>query len=280
MRCLGRRFVFASSKSRALSGDRSNDVSGFAHRRGSHAVTNYSWRYVHLFSPPAPPLSLRPPSLRRAPPERFSGDTFVRFCFKRSRPPSAVGDLPPAAGYPSAAVGYSSIAVDRPPTAAGTLPARRRVRGICCGVIGTALNLLDFGRRKSVKRAQRRGTILKPDKNAAMTTPHSRVRVTKGPLLHDNGPNGAPHDSRSPLVLLQRRSIVSLSTELATGRSAFKTLRSLTCRGRHGRPTLGPRLCGGKKGNSPEKNLIWGIFVAQTSGVRTPCPDTCLPPSS
>ena len=63
------------------------------------------------------------------------------------------------------------------------LPAghrRRRVRAIRCGGIGSSFN---FGRRKSVPRAQWRGTTLKTDKNVAMTTPHSTVRVTKGTIF-------------------------------------------------------------------------------------------------
>ena len=78
----------------------------------------------------------------------------------------------------------------RPPTyangspllrTAGALQARRG-KVTSFGVISTALLFLVFGGRKWVKRAQRRGAILKTDKNVAITTAHSRVRLTKGTI--------------------------------------------------------------------------------------------------
>ena len=47
--------------------------------------------------------------------------------------------------------------------------------------------------------AQWRGTILKPDKTVAITSPHSKARFTKGtvsPLFHDNDPNCAPQEQQ------------------------------------------------------------------------------------
>ena len=49
-------------------------------------------------------------------------------------------------------------------------------------VISTALIFLNFGKRKSVKLAQWRGTIVRTDKNVAITTPRSKVRFTKGTI--------------------------------------------------------------------------------------------------
>ena len=59
---------------------------------------------------------------------------------------------------------------------------RRGGRGIGFGGKSTALLSLDFGRRKSVTRAQRRGTTLKPDTTVAMATAHSKVRCTTGAM--------------------------------------------------------------------------------------------------
>ena len=66
----------------------------------------------------------------------------------------------------------------------GMLPARRRIRVNSFVVNPTALIFLSFGWRKWVKRAQWRGTILKMDKNGVITTPHSKVRFTKGTFPH------------------------------------------------------------------------------------------------
>ena len=65
------------------------------------------------------------------------------------------------------------------------VPHRRcRGRVISFRAVSTALIFLNFGRRKLVKRAQRRGTTLKTDKNVARTTPHSKILFTKQTIFH------------------------------------------------------------------------------------------------
>ena len=78
--------------------------------------------------------------------------------------------------------------------------ARRRGRAISCGVISTASIFLNFGGRKRVKRAQRRGPRLKTDKKMVrhpLPIQKSSSQRAPFPLFHDNDPHCVPQDSCS-----------------------------------------------------------------------------------
>ena len=107
-----------------------------------------------------------------------------------------------------------------------------------CGVNGTALISLGFGCRNQAERAQWRGTTLKRGKNAAIATPHSKVRFTKRgqfPLFHDDCPEFPNSFRKAPglpdLITLFLFSIIGLTRCLKTGaRCALLSTLGVTVR--------------------------------------------------